>query len=229
MRLTAEMAAPLRLALCAGAVAIVLDSGPGAAQGLKMMPVDQAARDPSFVAYRNALLEGVRARDADHVATMAAPDILLSFGGSVGSETFKSNLSGTESWQGEAYWNELHRVMELGGVFLDDGAFCSPYLACLDVPGCPDCDPFETVFVTGRNVAARAAPDGDARVVAQLSYDVLRLDAEAYAGHDWYPVHLPAGGTAFVSGADARMSIDYRARFEKAGGRWFMTVFIAGD
>ena len=229
MRLTTELAGPFRLAVFAGAVAAVLVPGPGAAQGLKMTPVDQASQDPSFVEYRTALLDGVRARDAGRVVAMAAPDIMLSFGGSAGSESFRRNFSGTESWQGEAYWNELQRILELGGVFFEDGAFCSPYLACLDVPGCPDCDPFETVFVTGRDVMARAKPAAGAQIVARLSYDVLRLDVEAYAGDDWYPVHLPGGGKAFVYAGDARMSIDYRARFEKLGGRWRMTVFIAGD
>ena len=47
--------------------------------------------------------------------------------------------------------------------------------------------------------------------------------------------HRPTGlafdpdGRAFVSEADARMAVDYRARFEKIGGSWQMTVFIAGD
>jgi len=223
------MAKPLLLAAMAGVVAVALDPEPAAAQGLKMEPVDQASQDRSFAEYRDALLRAVRARDASVVVELASPDIMLSFGGEVGRESLRRNFEGFENWQGEVYWYELQRVLELGGVFLDDGAFCSPYLACLDLPGCPDCDPFETVFVTGSDVAARTAPDSGARIVARLSYAVLRLDAEAYSGEDWYPVHLPSGGRAFVSHTDARMAIDYRARFEKLGGRWFMTVFIAGD
>ena len=229
MRLTADMARPFLLAALAGVVAVALDPQPGAAQGLKMEPVDQASQDRSFVEYRDALLRAVRARDTSVVVELASRDIMLSFGGDAGRESLRRNLEGFESWQGDAYWSELQRVLELGGVFFEDGAFCSPYLACLDLPDCPDCDPFETVFVTGRDVPARAAPDAGARIVARLSYEVLQLDAEAYSGEDWYPVHLPSGGRAFVSHKDARMAIDYRARFEKIGGRWRMTVFIAGD
>lgn len=223
------MARPYLLAAMAGVAAAALDPQPGSAQGLKMEPVDQASRDGSFVEYRDALLRAVRARDTGAVVELASQDILLSFGGDAGRESLRGNLEGAENWQGETYWEELRRVLELGGVFLEDGAFCSPYLACLDLPGCPDCDPFETVFVTGRDVAARAAPDSGARIVARLSYDVLRMDAEAYSDEDWYPVRLPSGGRAFISEADARMAVDYRARFEKTGGRWGMTVFIAGD
>lgn len=223
------MARPYLLAAIAGVATAAFNPDPGSAQGLKMEPMDQASRDSSFVEYRDALLRAVRVRDTGAVVDLASPDVMLSFGGDAGRESLRRNLEGIENWQGGAYWDELRRVLELGGVFFEDGAFCSPYLACLDVPGCPDCDPFETVFVTGHDVAARAKPVSDARIVARLSYDVLRMDAEAYSGEDWYPVHLPAGGKAFVSETDARMAVDYRARFEKIGGNWRMTVFIAGD
>lgn len=217
------------LAAMAGAATAALYPQAGLAQVLRMEPVDQASQDPSFAAYRDMLLQAIRTRDSNAVVNLASTDIMLSFGGDAGRGSLRRNLEGFESWQGEAYWGELQRVLELGGVFLEDGAFCSPYLACLDPPGCADCDPFETVFVTGGDVAARDAPESDARIVARLSYDVLRMDADAYSGENWYPVHLPTGRKAFVSAADARMSIDYRARFEKTGGRWVMTVFIAGD
>lgn len=229
MRLTTDMAKQILLAAMAGAVAFAPESGPAAAQGLKMMPVDEAFRDPSFVDYRSRLLQAVRARDASVVVELAARDVMLSFGGDAGRDSLRRNLEGLETWQGEIYWTELQRVLELGGVFLEDGAFCSPYLACLDVPGCPDCDPFETVFVTGADVAALAAPEAGARVVGRLSYDVLQLDSDAYAGEDWYPVLLPPGRRAFIAHTDARMAVDYRARFEMIGGRWRMSVFIAGD
>jgi len=229
LRLAVDIAGGVVLAAMAGAATVALDPQSGIAQTLKMEPVDQASRDPSFVAYRDTLLLAVRARDANAVINLASTDIMLSFGGESGRGSLRRNLEGFESWQGEEYWIELQRVLELGGVFLEDGAFCSPYLACVDPPGCTDCDPFETVFVTGSDVAARDAADSDARIVARLSYDILRLDADAYSGEAWYPVYLPAGGKAFVSMTDARMSVDYRARFEKIGGLWQMTVFIAGD
>ncbi|UCH73396.1 MAG: SH3 domain-containing protein [Rhodospirillales bacterium] len=229
LRLTTETARDLVLAAMASAAVLVLHPQGASAQGVKLAPVDEAARDPSLIAYRKTLLQAVRARNSDAVAELASPDVMLSFGGDAGRESLRRNLEGFENWQGEAYWSELQRVLELGGVFLDDGAFCTPYLACLDVPGCPECDPYETVFVTGENVAARAEPDLESRIVAQLSYDVLPLDVEAYSGEDWYPVRLATRRRAFVSEADARMAIDYRARFEKIGGRWHMTVFIAGD
>lgn len=216
--------------LAAGAVIFGLaGASPAAAQGLRLEPVDEAPRNARFAAYRAALLDAVRRRDAEFVAAQADPEIKLSFGGDYGRESFRRALTGKEEWQGESYWRELQAVLELGGVFMGDGAFCTPYLACIDVPGCPECDPFETVYVTRAGAVARVKPDANAKVAATLSWDVLQLDYEAAGTEGWYSVKLPDGRTAFLSNGDSRMAVDYRARFEKTAEGWRMMVFIAGD
>jgi hypothetical protein len=157
--------------LAAGAVVFGLAGVlPAAAQGLRLEQVDQASRNPEFAAYRAALLDAVRRRDVDFVVDRADLEIKLSFGGDYGRENFRRALIGKEEWQGEYYWRELQAVLELGGVFMEDGAFCTPYLACIDVPGCPECDPFETVYVTRADAVARVEPDANAEVAAKLSW-----------------------------------------------------------
>jgi hypothetical protein len=216
--------------LAAGAVIFGLSGAlPAAAQGLRLEPVDEASRNAKFATWRAALLDAVRRQDADYVVARADPEIKLSFGGDYGRESFRRSLTGKEEWQGESYWRELQIVLELGGVFMGDGAFCTPYLACIDVPGCPECDPFETVYVTRADAVARVKPDANAKVAATLSWDVLQLDYEAGGAEGWYPVKLPDGRTVFLSNRDSRMAVDYRARFEKTTEGWRMTVFIAGD
>ena len=216
--------------VAAGAVLIGLAGAmPAAAQDLRLQPVDEASRNPEFAAYRAALLEAVGQRNVEYVVARADPDIKLSFGGEYGRAMFREALVGDEEWQGEHYWRELQTALELGGVFMDDGAFCTPYLACIDVPGCEQCDPYETVYVTRAGAVARVAPDVDAPAAAKLSWNVLPLDYEAPALDGWYRVKLPDGRTAFLSHGDSRMAVDYRARFEKTAGGWRMTVFIAGD
>ena len=210
-------------------LAAVLWAAPAGAAELKLLPVDEAAGNPSFLAYRGSLLDAVRRRDADYVVARAAPDIKLSFGGQYGRIMFRQALTGEEEWEGERYWAELQRVLELGGVFLSDGAFCAPYISCVDVPGCVECDPYETVFVTSAYAVAHAKPELGGEVVARLSYDVLMLHPEMPYHGDWIPVLLPDGGAGYVKGPEFRMSIDYRARFEPFGKVWLMTVFIAGD
>ncbi len=221
---------PLKHAVAAAVLALAAGGmSPAVAQQLVLQPVDQAARNPEFAAWRKALLDAVRRRDTERVVAQAAPDIKLSFGDAYGRETFRQALTGAESWQGEAYWRELETVLALGGLFMEDGAFCTPYLSCMDVPGCPDCDPYETVFVVTRDAPARSRPGETAAVVARLSYAVLPLDLDVQSGEDWYPVRLPGGRTAFLSHDHARTAIDYRARIEKTGEGWRITVFLAGD
>lgn len=216
--------------LVAGAVILGLAIAlPAAAQDLRLEPVDQASRNRAFDAYRTALLDAVRRRDADFVVAQADAEIRLSFGGDKGRDMFRKALTGKNEWQGEPYWRELQIVLELGGVFMEDGAFCTPYLACIDVPGCPQCDPFETVYVIKPNALARARPEPKAPVVAKLFWNVLQLDYEAPGAEDWYPVKLPSGQTGYLSNRDSRMAVDYRARFERTAEGWRMTVFIAGD
>lgn len=225
----ANSTATIRRMLAGGLIAVLLTALPAFGQTTKLRPVDEAGRDPAFAAYRKQLLQAIERRDADYVVAQSSPEVKLSFGGQYGRDMLRDSLTGAQDWQGETYWKELQTVIELGGVFLGDGSFCTPYLACMDVPGCPDCDPYETVYVTGANVPARSTPDPAASVVLRLTYDVLRLDVDSYNGQDWYPVMLPPGRIAYVSHDDARMAVDYRARFEKTAEGWRMTVFIAGD
>lgn len=217
------------LRLAGPALGAAMLAVPAMSQEMRLKPVDEAARDPSFAKFRSALLDAVRRRDVDAVVAQADQQIRLSFGDDGGEATFRDLLTGSEAWQGEAYWAELQRVLELGGVFLDARSFCTPYVACVDVPGCPDCDPYETMFTVGGDAVARTAPDPLAPVAARLSYDVLRIDMDADHGGEWTPVILPDGRRGYVSGPDFRMAIDYRALFEKRDGKWRMTVFIAGD
>lgn len=200
-----------------------------AGEGLRLKAVDEASRNPEFAKFRAALLDAVRRRDVDYVVAMADVEIKLSFGGDYGRDIFRQWLASDGLVEQERYWRELQSVLELGGVFMEDGAFCTPYLSCIDVPGCAECDPYETVYVIRANAVARLEPDPEGPVAGELSWSVLPLDYEAQSPEGWYAVKLPDGRIAYLSDSDARMAIDYRARFEKTAEGWRMTVFIAGD
>ena len=206
--------------------ALLLVSAPVPAEELKLTPVDEAAEDPSFLAFRDDLLAAIRLRDIEAVVAVASEDIKLSFGGSYGRETFREWLVENDMGLGISYWTELERAVALGGVFEGPESFCTPYTFCLDIPGCDTCDPYETLIAVSDRAAVYAAPDRGSEVVASLSYSVVRaLDH----GHPWQRIALPGGGTGYVTAPEFRSPIDYRARFEKRGGRWLMTLFIAGD
>jgi hypothetical protein len=205
---------------------ILLLTALAAAEELKLYPVDEAAKDSEFLAFRDDLLAAIRRRDLEAVVAVARENIKLSFGGSYGRETFRDWLVADDPGLGSSYWAELERAIALGGVFEGPESFCTPYTFCLEIPGCDPCDPYETLIATSDRAPVYAAADRSAKVVAELSYSVVRaLDHN----HPWQRIALPGGGTGYVTAPEFRSPIDYRARFERRDGRWLMTLFIAGD
>ena len=207
---------------------VLLLSGPAWADGLKLLPVDQAERDPAFQAFRDALLEAVRQRDLASVVAAADPEIKLSFGGSYGRETFRDWLIADDDGGGGSYWAELEQALALGGVF--DGAdhFCTPYTSCYEPEACPGCDPFETLIAVSDRAPVYDTPIAEGEPVAYLSYDVVTL-VDHHDHYPWFKVQLPDSGTGFVTGPQVRSPVGYRAYFERRDGAWQMTIFIAGD
>jgi hypothetical protein len=204
-------------------------AAPVPAEELKLYPVDEAAEDPAFLAFRDDLLAAIRRRDLEAVVEASGDDIKLSFGGSYGRAAFREWLVEDDAGlgrQGISYWVELERAIALGGLFVGPESFCTPYTFCLDIPDCDTCDPYETLIATSDRAPVYGSPDRNSDVVATLSYSVVRtLDH----GHPWQRIALPGGGTGYVTAPEFRSPIDYRARFEKRDGRWLMTLFIAGD
>jgi hypothetical protein len=67
--------------------------------------------------------------------------------------------------------------------------------------------------------------------VATVSWHVVEDasgDDAAEAGA-WRRVRLGDGRIGYMGSGDLRSDIDYRAIFERRGGRWLLTVFVAGD
>jgi len=201
-------------------------AAPVPAEELKLYPVDEAAEDPAFLAFRADLQAAIRRRDLEAVVAVASDDIKLSFGGSYGRRTFRDWLVEDGMDPGISYWQELERAVSLGGLFEGPESFCTPYVFCLEIPGCDTCDPYETLIAVSARAPVYGAPDRDAEVVVYLSYSVVHILDH---GHPWQRIALPGGGAGYVTAPEFRSPIDYRARFEKRAGRWQMTLFIAGD
>jgi hypothetical protein len=195
-------------------------------------PVDEAKKDASFYAFRALLIEAAKRRDAKHVLSIVAPDIKNSFGEDGGIEEFKKEwkLESAES----PFWDEFLPVITNGGQFVEAGKnklFFAPY-SFTSFP--EDLDAFTYGVIFGQNVNLRAAPDLKAEVRGQLSYNVVEIlnpaeDEENPEKASWHEVKTLGGKRGFVSARYVRRPVDYRAGFQKIGGKWKMTVFIAGD
>ncbi len=197
-------------------------------------PVDEARRDASFLAFRTKLIEAVKKRDAKYLVGVLDRNIKASFGGDEGIEDFK------KMWKinspNSKLWNELLTALTNGGKF-DKAEKNTYFSAPYSFNGFPDdLDAFEHQVIFGNNVNLRAQPDLQAKVVAQLSYNVVKVDYQNSVGdkkndgeYIWLKVETLGGKKGFVNAKFVRSPIAYRAIFEKKGGSWKMTAFVAGD
>jgi hypothetical protein len=198
----------------------------------QVFPVDEAKKDASFFSFREKLIQAVKNKDRKFLLSILDRDVKGSFGGDSGIEDFKS-LWKIDSPQTQL-WKELLAVLTNGGKFEKPGReFCGPY-SFTHFP--EDLDAFEYQMIFGNNVNLRAQPDQAAKVLGQLSYNVVKVDYQNSVQdknnediYTWLKIETLGGRKGFVSAQFVRSPIDYRACFEKIKGKWLMTFFLAGD
>ncbi len=217
---------------------------PAPAQPFKAYPVDEAGEEPELQALRDSLLEAVRRRDTDAVVALAAPDIVLSFGGHYGTETLRQWLDGDSDvpWAGPVYWQWLQDVLELGGMWWGptretDPQFCAPYTFYAEYPA--DIDPFDVIMIIRDDAPLHSGPGPEHPVIATLSYDIAEV-FEQYpspATDDltdpyWVSIRTADGAhEGYVVSTDLRWPVDYRACFSRdpESGAWIWESFLGGD
>lgn len=193
------------------------------AQVAKLLPKDEAARNPELFAFRARLQAAVARHDAEAVLATVDPNVKNSFGGNDGITEFRRTwrLPGGES----ELWGVLGSLLALGGAFQNENTFVAPYVFT-EWP--ENVDPFEHVAVLGTDVRVRAAPSLDSPVLTALSFDVVRR-AGASQGGEWTAVRLRDGRTGYVASRFLRSQIDYRAFLSRQSGQWRLVLLLAGD
>lgn len=201
----------------------------GTEHSRKLLPVDEAAKNPSFFLFRAKLQEAVAKKDAAYVLSVIAPDIQTGFDGDNGSAAFKKKWNLEKPDEPSELWPLLARVLAMGGKFDKDGSFQAPYTSATWPE---EYDSFEYATVVGENVRVREKADAQSAVVATLSFDVVQLaqgDEPQERKESWVKVKLPNGREGYIREDYLSMAIGFRAYFEKRNGTWVMTAFLAGD
>jgi len=210
--------------------ALPFSLAPAAAADLTLPFTDEAAQDATFLAYRDRLTAAVAARDAGAVADMADSEILMSFGGDGGRDTFRSWLT-DGPWGGaepaEDFWRELETVLALGGRFDGPEMFSAPYYWSAELP--ESLDPYATHIVMADGTPVLSAPAADAKVLARLPVGAVVETVADDWDQPFHRIRRADGGEGYMAAADLRSLIDYRAIFERGKGGWRMTIFVAGD
>lgn len=211
-----------------------------AAQGVKLYPVDEAAKDASFKRFRDRLIVALKKRDGKFLLSIVHPKILNSFGGDGGIREFVNTWKPNSS--DSKVWTELLTVLSLGGSFDRENGqkvFGAPYISSRwdsiqnKLPR--EADAFTHSAIIAARVPVYSKPDVAGRALAFLSYDVVEVDNErsVWKGeHEellWGKIKTSKGQEGYVEGDKIRSAIDYRAYFKKVRGKWLMYIFVAGD
>ncbi len=187
--------------------------------GPKLMPVDEAPKDPSLVAFRNELLDAVRRRDVDAIVALSDPEIRTSVGERDPGGVARLRLL----LRHDQVLEDFEQLLTQGGKFRN-GDFLAPYVSV----AWPDSHrPFPYIAVTGENIPLRDFPDVNAPVLATLSYDIVERKEKK---GEWQQVKTADGHTGWVEASAVRSAmLDFRAQFTKADGRWKMIALVSGD
>ncbi|TMV08634.1 SH3 domain-containing protein [Ruegeria sediminis] len=217
---------------------LILAATPVQAERMRFPPADEAGRDPSLLAFRDALLAHVAERDTEAVVAAACPDIHLGHGGSGGPEELRERLTLppdtlAEEYRDqaddmrEAYWVALEQTLAAPGYFDDMGEFWMPHQWRIRLPA--SVDPIHAYFVTGTRVALRDRADGDARILDQISHEVV-LIADHDPQAEYQKVMLTDGTRGFMHRDYLWSMVGHRAALVKSDdGRWQLCTFVSGD
>jgi hypothetical protein len=190
----------------------------------KLAPVDEAARNPAFLAFRASLREAIARRDEGAVLAVVDSSIKNGFGGDDGIAAFE------KQWEPRSpssrLWAELGSTLALGGTFDGEGNFVAPYV----YSRWPEAiDAFGHVAITGSGVRVREKPSLEGAIVGRLSYAIMPRGRKAAASGAWNAVRRSNGSTGYVASQYVRSPVGYRAFFAPVAGGWKLMTFVAGD
>ena len=209
------------------AMLLALAVAPAAAQERAFKPVDEGARDPSWVSFRNQLLNAVEARDRKFVMGMLAPDVRTNLDAPRGPAEFR------KQWDvnGEAspLWRALRSALFLGSAYVerDKGRreLCAPFLLA---KWPKDIDPFRHGAVVAREVLVKAEPSSNSATIQVLGYEIVTVldwempDKASEAAQRWVKVSVK-NGEGYMPEEQIRSPVEHTACFVKSEGRWQMT------
>ena len=187
---------------------------------------DDAAKDPSFLTYRQNLLAAVKRHDLAAVNAALDPQIRYSYGiQKPGREGF---FAAWKVKKGDpSLWRELEDVLVHGGAFGHNGEFVAPWMYAK----WPEkVDSLDYVAVLVPKASVHSKPDAKSPVVAEVGNTMLklsRLNEKEHVG--WTEVEAGNKKTGYIRNEVVRGGLDFRAIFEKKNGKWRMVTFIGGD
>ena len=214
-------------------VALVLGA-PGAALGQErtLEPVDEGAKDPSWVSFKNRLLNAVAKRDRKFVAGILHSGVRSGMQGGRGVAEFRKQWD-LDS-EASPLWQELSAALFLGSAWnkrpKTQAELCSPYVG---VRWPSEADVFTGGAILTKDTLLKAGPSADSATVATLAYNVVVVtdwevdDQSPGVKQKWVKIKI-AYGEAYVPEEQIRSPIEHTACFVRIEGGWRMIGFGPG-
>ena len=190
--------------------AAMLQTSPGrkaaAATRRKIVPGDEASKDPAFLVFRNELEAVVKAKDEKALfARFVEPSLAASL-----------REEGLES-----FWREIADILRLGVARKPDGSFEGPsFISKLPRDVLNEGHGSYYLVIVDSNVAVHEKPDPKSKVLETLSYDIVRkqrLDSSVTKpdaqGYVWRAIRTSLGQSGYVYSRFARDPCDPMATF----------------
>ena len=227
---TASLSQTIIGALFTAALACLLAVFPARAQESRLLPVDEAAKDPSWTSFKNRLVTAMSKRDRKFVLSILDPNVRG--GAERGIAEFR------KQWELDSdtspLWQELPAALFLGAAYVkhDKGPreLCAPYVS---VRWPQDIDAFAGGALIAKEVFVKTAPSAASATLATLSYHLVEVrdwevaDQSADSKQKWVRVRIPKG-EGYVPEEQIRSPIEHTACFVKGANGWRLTGFAPG-
>ena len=218
--------------LGAAVAAILVASTAIAAEGVRLVPVDEAANDATWVRFKARLQDALAKRDQNTLLTMVDSKI-RNISGKQGAAEFR------KLWEPQsadsALWTELPKLLFLGGAFVKSKQgsveFCAPYVRYKWPDHAPD---DADGALIAKEVLLKNKPAAAAATLQTLSYDLVKVvdwevaDDTKTNAQKWVKI-LARGMNGYVPEEQIRSPLEHRACFVKSGSTWRMTAFAVGE
>ena len=213
-------------------LALLLGAPAALGQERTLNPVDEGAKDPSWVSFKNRLLSAIGKRDRKFVAGILHSGVRSGMQGGRGVAEFR------KQWELDSdaspLWQELSAALFLGSAWNKRqkaaAELCAPYVG---VNWPPDADVYSGGAIVSKEALVKAAPSADSATVGTLSYNLVHVvdwevnDRAPEAKQKWVKIKI-AYGEGYVPEEQVRSPIEHTACFIRTEGGWRMIGFGPG-
>jgi hypothetical protein len=187
----------------------------------RIVPLDEASKDESFVVFRNELIDAIDQRNLKGVLGAVSADVRVTLTGRKGIPALRQlwHLDSSPT----SFLRELRAVLILGGRFEQPCSFTAPYV-WTEFPA--SLFPLDYLVVVRDKTVMYAAADAKSKQVAVLSEgEIVQIDGGTT---EWAGIERSAGLRGYVSLSAVRRPASFRAFFTKIMSEWKLVGFFDG-